>query len=178
MVSTIIITFEKTQNGTQLIGKCTCLVDRILKPTKLYKIVYSSSPGKKLGFPRSQSLQGQDLALPASPSIFHSSMRHHHRHHHQYMLSYKWFSQDPSANTLMPSVPEDLNGAFWTPFSDLKSPHPRFGPLLLLMMVNRATIQIHFTEAPVPWAEQQGHISGLSLVVGEWTSSRERELNG
>ena len=101
-------------------------------------------------------------------------MRHHHRHHHQYMLSYKWFSQDPSANTLMPSVPEDLNGAFWTPFSDLKSPHPRFGPLLLLMMVNRATIQIHFTEAPVPWAEQQGHISGLSLGVGEWTSSRER----
>ena len=40
----------------------------ILKEIKLYWVVYSSGPGKKLGFPRSQSRQGQDLALPALPS--------------------------------------------------------------------------------------------------------------
>ena len=62
-------------------------------------------------------------------------------------------------------------GLFGRLFSDLKSPHPRFGSLLLLMMVNRPTIQIHFTEAPgypevPPVAEQQGHISGLSLECG------------
>ena len=47
------------------------------------------------------------------------------------------------------------------------STDPRFGPLLLLMMVNRATIQIHFTEAPVSPAEQRGTLVDYRLGVGE-----------
>ena len=132
----------------------------------MYSIVYwSRVQVKSLAFQGLNLDKVRTLLYPLCPPLSHSRLQHHHcpRCPHCYFIN---GFPGPPANTLMPSVPRDLNGAFRTPFSDLKSPHPRFGPLLLLMMVNRATIQIHFTEAPVPPAEQERHINGLSLGCG------------
>ena len=118
MVSTITITFEKTPNGTQLIGKCTCLVDRILKASKLYSIVYwSRVQVKSLAFQGLNLDKVRTLLYPLYPPLFRARLQHHHcpRCPHCYFIN---GFPGPPANTLMPSVPRDLNGAFRTPFSE------------------------------------------------------------
>ena len=88
-------------------------------------------------------------------------------------LIYKWVSQDPSANTLMPSVPRDLNrGSQDAFFPTLKISlallHPRFGSPLLLMIVNRG-LSDPFHGSPLPpMPDNRDTLVDYRCYVGEW----------